>query len=69
MHGGPRDKEDLPFATSLCHGCAHHRYSGNRRGSIFIMCQGTPYKYVPQPVLRCPAFEPEAEDSTDKETP
>lgn len=58
MSQGPDEQGRLPFPGSLCHRCRHARYVGNRRGSVFLMCQALPQKYQPQPVLRCGAFEP-----------
>lgn len=44
---------------SRCHACAHVRYNGNTRGSIFLQCtEGTLPKYAPQPVRLCPRFTP-----------
>lgn len=46
--------EPPPFPTSVCHGCAHLRLSGNRRGSVFLACaEPTLPRYLPQPVVRC----------------
>jgi len=49
------DPAQRPFPTSICHGCAHLRLTGNKRGSIFLQC-GEPSrpKYLPQPIVRCP---------------
>jgi uncharacterized protein YbbK (DUF523 family) len=50
---------DRPFPMSRCHACAHVRYNGNTRGSIFLQCtEGTLPKYAPQPVRLCPRFTP-----------
>ncbi len=46
--------EPPPFPTSACHGCAHLRLTGNRRGSVFLACaEPTLPRYLPQPVVRC----------------
>ncbi len=46
--------EPPPFPTSVCHGCAHLRLSGNRRGAVFLGCvEPTLPRYLPQPVVRC----------------
>ena len=51
-------RAELPFPTSLCHRCAAPpRYVRTAR-STFILCPILPNKYPPQPVLRCPAFQP-----------
>ncbi len=46
--------EPPPFPTSVCHGCAHLRLNGNRRGSVFLACaEPAMPRYLPQPVVRC----------------
>ena len=57
--------------ASLCGGCVHRRIITSGRGSQFLLCQAAARddripKYPPQPVLRCPVFDPEAAaESTD----
>ena len=60
-----------PFA-GLCPHCAHVRTVGNRRGSVFYMCElgkTDPRfpRYPALPVLRCAGFEPSSapEDRSD----
>jgi len=49
---------ELPFPTSLCHTCAAPpRYIRTQR-STFILCPLLPTKYPPQPVARCPLYQP-----------
>lgn len=48
--------------VGLCARCAHHRVTGNRRGSQFHLCglaatDGRYRKYPRLPVLRCDGFE------------
>ena len=63
---GPRDPAaERPRKQwgSLCEDCAHVRANRSAKGSTFLMCrlgvedESWP-KYPPQPVLRCPRFEP-----------
>jgi hypothetical protein len=45
---------DLPFPTSLCHGCAFLRSNRSNRGSVFLQCtEASRPKYGAQPVLVC----------------
>lgn len=46
----------FPFPQSLCHRCVGCRYVVSAKGSTFLMCERLPVRYLPQPVLRCPAF-------------
>jgi hypothetical protein len=47
-----------PFPESLCHRCAHVDVVRGARSS-FLRCQAPSMpKYLPQPVVRCPAFTP-----------
>lgn len=58
-----------PHPTSLCGRCEHVRLITSGKGSVFLLCEasaanaGIP-KYPPQPVARCPAFEPKQDDAT-----
>lgn len=52
----------LPFPQSLCHACAGNRYVRPGRGGVYLLCTRRPEKYLGQPVLRCPAFEPALEE-------
>ena len=48
-----------PFPDSLCHRCVHHDVVRGARSS-FLRCAAPDMpKYVPQPVVSCPAFTPE----------
>jgi hypothetical protein len=54
---------------SLCETCRHCREVLSGKGSRFLMCRLSQVdrrfaKYPPQPVLRCPGFEPQ-ESVTD----
>ena len=50
---------DLPFPESICHTCKHVRYTGNKRGSVFLMCdEPSMPRYLPQPVRSCRAYAP-----------
>lgn len=46
-----------PFPQSLCHRCQALRLVEGAR-STFLMCSALPTRYPPQPVVRCPAFQP-----------
>jgi hypothetical protein len=49
--------DERPFPTSLCHRCRFVRYTGNKRGSVFLACdEPTLPKYLPQPVTACRGF-------------
>jgi hypothetical protein len=48
--------EPRPFPASLCHRCQGCRYVTSAKGSTFLMCERLPVRYLPQPVLTCPAF-------------
>lgn len=53
--------------AGLCADCAHHRITGNRRGSRFYMCglakTDTRFRrYPPLPVVSCPGYEQGAPD-------
>ena len=53
--------------AGLCDSCRHQRLVPNTRGSVFSLCERSrdqpEYpRYPPLPVLRCPGFEPGAED-------
>ena len=53
--------DERPFPTSLCHRCRFVRYTGNKRGSVFLACTevGLPLgKYPRQPVVHCVGFAP-----------
>ena len=48
--------------VGLCAVCAHHRITGNHRGSRFYLCERSKddpryRRYPPLPVLACPGFE------------
>ncbi|MFN3200956.1 MAG: hypothetical protein ACE366_21325 [Bradymonadia bacterium] len=47
----------LPFPRSLCHRCKHVKVIRSGKGTVFLMCTTLPRKYLPQPRLRCEAFE------------
>jgi hypothetical protein len=49
-----------PFPTSLCHECARERLVRSARGSVFVQCTSpaVTFRYPPQPVRACAAFEP-----------
>lgn len=65
---GADEKEptDLPFPSSLCHGCAARRYIRSGRGSVFILCPLLSQKYPRQPVSLCSLFQPMSDDSEAK---
>lgn len=44
------------FPSSLCHRCAHARRVESAKGSVFLRCGALPEKYPRQPVLHCPEF-------------
>ena len=53
--------------AGLCGSCAHHRVTGNRRGSVFYLCERSHTdasfrRYPPLPMIRCRGFEPAAPD-------
>ena len=53
--------------VGLCSVCAHHRVTGNRRGSRFYLCELSLTddrfrRYPPIPMIRCPGFEVGAPD-------
>ena len=57
-------------APGLCGVCTHHRWTGNRRGSSFLMCGKSAEdpsfpKYPPLPVRACRGFAPETGDADD----
>ena len=70
MTRGPEDGEAPPVPdhpAGLCSVCAHHRVTGNRRGSRFWLCrraEGDPRfrRYPPLPMIRCPGFERAPDD-------
>lgn len=48
--------------VGLCVNCAHHRITGNKRGSRFYLCERAQTdqrfrRYPPLPVLSCPGYE------------
>lgn len=55
--------------VGLCSICRHARRTGNRRGSVFYLCERAGWddrlrRYPPLPRLRCPGYEPvEPEES------
>ena len=63
---------DAPFPVpdhkaGLCSVCAHHRLTGNRRGSRFYLCElsltdDSFRRYPPLPMIRCPGFKMGAPD-------
>ena len=58
--------------VGLCRTCTHHRLTGNRRGSVFYMCERSLEdpsfpKYPPLPVLECRGYEAGGEDPWEKE--
>ncbi len=60
MIGLPPEVPDHP--AGLCILCAHHRVTGNRRGSRFYLCERSKTdpsfrRYPPLPMIRCPGFE------------
>jgi len=51
------DEDEPPFPSSLCHRCRFVRYTGNKRGSVFVACDEPSLpRYQRQPVLACPKF-------------
>ena len=53
--------------AGLCADCAHHRITGNRRGSRFYLCERSKEdarfpRYPPLPVLECSGYEPGGPD-------
>lgn len=62
--------------AGLCSFCLHVKTTGNRRGSIFFLCQrsladASFRRYPVIPVLACRGFEPQsapAETQTHEET-
>jgi RimJ/RimL family protein N-acetyltransferase len=48
----------LPYPESLCHRCAAPPKYVRTGTSVFLRCPIRPDKYPPQPVLRCPVYEP-----------
>jgi hypothetical protein len=48
----------LPFPESLCHRCAAPPKYVSGQNSTFILCPLQPQKYLPQPVRKCPLFQP-----------
>lgn len=53
-----RDEAPLPYPTSLCHRCAAPPRYVRTPTSTFILCPLLATKYPPQPVIRCPLFQP-----------
>ncbi len=52
--------------AGLCADCIFSRTTGNRRGSVFLLCRRSASdprypKYPPLPVLTCSGFEPGGE--------
>ena len=48
--------------AGLCRNCRHHRLTGNRRGSLFYLCERSKEdarfpRYPPLPVLTCTGYE------------
>jgi hypothetical protein len=55
------DEPARPFPESLCHACRFVRYTGNKRGSIFLACDEPSLpRYQAQPIVRCPKYAPRA---------
>ena len=51
-----------PERAGLCASCRNARLTGNRRGSVFLLCglwkRASGFrKYPPLPVLECPGYE------------
>lgn len=47
----------------ICAACRHHRWTHNRRGSAFLLCEKATEdarfpKYPPLPVRACAGFDP-----------
>lgn len=59
----PPGAPELPFPTSLCHSCAAPPRYITTQTSTFILCPLLPRKYPPQPVVRCPLYQPSAPPS------
>jgi hypothetical protein len=56
--------------AGLCGSCTHHRTTGNRRGSLFYLCQLAKTdpgfrRYPPLPMIRCVGYTPAAPDPWD----
>ena len=75
--GGLAAKEDSAMFQSLCESCTSMREVVTPRGSRFLLCQLSKTdpqypKYPPQPVVRCPGYEPgshiedESKESSDE---
>ena len=65
MSGTPGARPNHP--AGLCGTCAHHRVTGNRRGSRFFLCELAATdsrfrRYPPLPMIRCPGYEPAEPD-------
>ena len=54
----PPKGDAVPFPESLCHRCANRR-TVETKTSKFLLCTALATKYPRQPVLACPAFEPD----------
>lgn len=68
----PTPEQVLAHRAGLCGFCVHHRRVGNRRGSIFWMCERSRTdarypKYPPLPVRTCPGFEGGGQDPYERE--
>jgi hypothetical protein len=57
---------ELPYPTSLCHGCAAPPRYVRTKTSTFVMCPLLPQKYPPQPVSRCMLFRPKPPTTEQK---
>ncbi|HEX8822722.1 MAG TPA: hypothetical protein VF794_22535 [Archangium sp.] len=57
---------ELPYPTSLCHRCAAPPKYVRTKTSTFILCPLLPQKYPPQPVVRCPLFQPKSPEAGEK---
>lgn len=62
-----------PPPPGLCGRCRHARQTGNRRGSVFLLCGLAAHdprfrKYPPLPVLSCPGFAPDTDTGTGTDT-
>jgi hypothetical protein len=56
----------------LCAGCRHHRWTGNRRGSSFLLCALSRVdarfpRYPQLPVFACAGFAPGEPDAEPDE--
>jgi hypothetical protein len=58
------------WTRSICGGCRHARPIRSGKGSTFLLCQLALVdprfpKYPPQPLQRCPGFEPSLPSEPD----